>query len=53
MRVQVAVRYAGTGSASEVARVRYLTQVKARPPTFAVFASGSAGDFSERTQVKS
>ena len=29
----------GTGSA--LARIRYITQVKSRPPTFAVFVSGS------------
>ncbi len=36
----------GTGAASQVLRVRYVTQVKARPPTFAMFVSGT-DDFSD------
>ena len=30
----------GSGAAAQVLRVRYVTQVKARPPTFAIFVSG-------------
>lgn len=39
MRAQVVGKYVGMGSSNEVARVRYITQVKARPPTFAVFTT--------------
>ena len=45
---QVVGSYIGTGSSNEVSRVRYITQVKARPPTFAVFTK--AASISERTQ---
>ena len=36
----------GTGAAAQALRVRYVTQVKARPPTFAIFVSGG-NDFAD------
>ena len=41
--LQMAAKYAGTGATGrDLQRVRYLTQVKTRPPTFAAFVSGAA-----------
>lgn len=39
--VQQVERNQGQGSSNQIGRVRYLTQVKSRPPTFAVFVSGT------------
>lgn len=41
MFAQLADRTRGTGAASQALRVRYVTQVKSRPPTFALFVGGS------------
>ena len=39
--VQLVMRHQGDGATgSALARIRYITQVKSRPPTFAVFVSG-------------
>jgi len=43
---QVLEEYRGTAQGRQAARIRYVTQVGARPPTFAAFASG-AKPFSE------
>ena len=51
MRAQVVGKYVGMGSSNEVARVRYITQVKARPPTFTVFTT--AGDTSSSSPLQS
>ena len=39
--MQLVDKCRGTGAAAQVLRVRYVTQVKARPPTFAIFVSGA------------
>ena len=42
--VQLVMRHQGDGATgSALARIRYITQVKSRPPTFAVFVSGGLG----------
>ena len=39
---QLVMRHQGDGATgSALARIRYITQVKSRPPTFAVFVSGN------------
>ena len=39
--VQLVMRHQGDGATgSALERIRYITQVKSRPPTFAVFVSG-------------
>ena len=48
--LQMAAKYAGPGATGrDLQRVRYLTQVKTRPPTFAAFVSGAA-PFSESSR---
>ena len=37
------------GGGKELARVRYMSQIKARPPTFVAFVSGS-GEFAESSK---
>jgi predicted GTPase len=38
--VQLSEEYAGTAQGREVMRVRYVTQVSTRPPTFVAFVTG-------------
>lgn len=41
MLMQLVMRHQGDGATgSALGRVRYITQVKSRPPTFAIFVSG-------------
>ena len=48
--VQLVMRHQGDGATgSALARIRYITQVKSRPPTFAVFVSGGL-DFPENAR---
>jgi hypothetical protein len=50
MCVQLVMRHQGDGATgSALARIRYITQVKSRPPTFAVFVSGGL-DFPENAR---
>ena len=37
---QTVEQYQGKGSANEILRLRYVTQVNSRPPTFVAFAAG-------------
>lgn len=45
---QLVDEYRGTAAGRQVMRLRYVTQVSARPPTFAAFISG-AEELSENT----
>jgi len=38
--VQLVMRHQGDGATGSALAIRYITQVKSRPPTFAVFVSG-------------
>ena len=50
MCVQLVMRHQGDGATgSALGRIRYITQVKSRPPTFAVFVSGGL-DFPENAR---
>ena len=56
MCVQLVMRHQGDGATgSALARIRYITQVKSRPPTFAVFVSGGLDfpDNARRFLIKS
>lgn len=48
MLVQLVEEYRGTAAGRQVMRLRYVTQVSTRPPTFAAFISG-AEELSENT----